>query len=187
MADAMERKGNKGGRPSLLDEAVTRLLETVFIGGTTIADACAYAGISEAVFYRWMKIGRALDAGHKRDDDHPYIPYKKADRERFLEFFKSIKRARAVMRVEAISLIRLAANDGNWQAAAWLLERSDPENWGRKVITQQANVDITSDGQSLNSITGMADLFRLIGQREKEVLDNHDDDDESGDAPGDGD
>ena len=159
-----------GGRPGLLDETITRQLESVFIGGSTIPDACAYVGISEASYYRWMKIGRALNAGHKRDAEHQYIPAKVADRDQYLEFFKRLKKARSVMRVEAIAIIRLAAQDGNWQAAAWLLERSDPEHWRRKVVVQDGKVDVTSDGQPIGNATidGMMGLFQLIGQRERE-------------------
>ena len=161
---------NKGGRPSLMDEAITRQLEQVFNGGSTVRDACAYVGISEATYYHWMKIGRAAHEGRARDKDHLYLPHKVEDRAPYLEFFERIKRARAVMRVEAIAIIRTAAQEGHWQAAAWLLERSDPDQWGRRVVTQEGRVDITSGGEPVQNATieGMMSLFQQIGQRERE-------------------
>jgi len=74
------------------------------------------------------------------------------------------------MRVEAIAIIRTAAQEGHWQAAAWLLERSDPDQWGRRVVTQEGRVDITSGGEPVQNATieSMTRLFQQIGQRERE-------------------
>ncbi len=38
----------------------------------------------------------------------------------------------------ALAKIQKAAADGNWQAAAWWLERRYPADWGRRVV--QSNV-----------------------------------------------
>ena len=74
--------------------------------GSTINDACAYAGISNDTFGRW------------RDGD--------------TDFADAIKKAQAQARVVSIGRIRKAGNDGNWTADAWFLERSDPAHWGRR-------------------------------------------------------
>ena len=160
----------KGGRPSKLNETTVGLLEKVFVGGSTVGDACAYVGISESTFYKWMKTGREISDGHKRDEKHAHIPYLLAERDVFVEFFQRIKKARSIMRIEAIAIIRIAAQDGNWQAAAWLLERSAPEHWGRKVLTQNSTVDITSDGEAIRStkIDDLTEFFQALGQIERQ-------------------
>jgi len=73
--------------------------------GCTVADACAVAGISDDTLARW----------------------KRAD----AEFAGAVEKARAEARRARVQRIRAAGEAGNWQADAWFLERSDPQNWGR--------------------------------------------------------
>lgn len=73
--------------------------------GNTVADACAVAGISDDTLGRW-----------KRSD---------------AEFAAAVEKARADARRARIQRIQAAGEAGNWQADAWFLERSDPQNWGR--------------------------------------------------------
>lgn len=49
------------------------------------------------------------------------------------EFAEAVKQAEAQRANEALSAIRRAARDGQWQAAAWLLERRYPGEYGRTV------------------------------------------------------
>lgn len=123
----------KTGRKSKLTTALIANLEMILQGGSTIKDACAYAGISDATYYGWLQEAQKIAQRTKRPN-----PLSSSARERDaalrLEFLERTQRARAVPRIEAIALIRKSFQDGNWQAAAWYLERSDPENWGRKVI-----------------------------------------------------
>lgn len=74
-------------------------------GGATIKDTCAYVGITDDTLSNWCK----------RDS----------------EFSESVNKARATGKIECAALVRQAARS-NWQAAAWFLERSDPEHWGRR-------------------------------------------------------
>lgn len=46
--------------------------------------------------------------------------------------YLDIKRARAERIQSRLALIDAAADDGNWTAAAWELERSDPDNFSLK-------------------------------------------------------
>jgi hypothetical protein len=75
--------------------------------GATHRLACAYAGVSEPTFYTWLKAKP--------------------------EFSESIKRAEGAAAVSALQTIATAANNGTWQAAAWLLERRYPQEYGRRV------------------------------------------------------
>jgi hypothetical protein len=58
------------------------------------------------------------------DGDHPDKAYG--------DFCEAVEKTRAQAEVRAVALIRKAAMDGTWQAAAWFLERSHPGKWGRQ-------------------------------------------------------
>lgn len=65
--------------------------------GNTVRASCAYAGVSHMTFYRLQE----------RDSD----------------FREQLKKAEASSEVRLVTLIASAAQNGTWQAAAWLLER----------------------------------------------------------------
>lgn len=111
------------GRPTSLNPDVQeRLLEAFRLGQTSIATAAHYAGISEATYHNWMKRGREGD-------------------ERYLEFFEAIEKARADAVMINLGVIRKAAASGQWQAAAWWLERVLPEQYARKVTVETISRD----------------------------------------------
>jgi hypothetical protein len=45
-------------------------------------------------------------------------------------FRAALERARADCEASLVARMTLAAQRGNWRAAAWLLERAYPERWG---------------------------------------------------------
>jgi AcrR family transcriptional regulator len=94
---------------------VKRLVDAVALGATNEL-ACYYAGISHETFYQWLR--------NKPD------------------FFEAIKEAEARGAVSRLAKIEKAASDGNWQAAAWLLERRYPQWYGRMVLDVR-NVDLS--------------------------------------------
>lgn len=103
------------GRPTKrTPETVKRLCDAIRLGAS-YADACGYAGVSFETFNEWRK-------------DFP-------------EFSDAVKEAEGSGRVQLIAKIQKAANDGNWQAAAWMLERRDPQNYGRTMRTQVTGAD----------------------------------------------
>lgn len=74
------------------------------------------AGISEPTYYCWL---------NPSDPKHPLTP------KQLSEFSEAIKRAELERKKLLISKIEVASNEA-WQAAAWLLERKHPEEFGRK-------------------------------------------------------
>ena len=64
---------------------------------STVRAACAFAGVDENSFYRWIKLDR--------------------------DFRDAVKKAEAASDVRLTSLIVKEAQEGTWTAAAWLLER----------------------------------------------------------------
>lgn len=104
-----------GGRKTRFNAALTDRVCAALRAGNFIGTACHIAGIGETTFRRWMRKAEADDAS----------PELRA-------FRRAVKRARAAAEAEALRNIQAAAERGTWQAAAWFLERSAPERWGRR-------------------------------------------------------
>lgn len=106
------------GQKSKLTEAVHNTIVLALASGCYRATAAEHAGIHVATFYRWLETGEA-DIEHGVQSPHR-------------ELCEAIKKAEADAEVQAVALIRKAAPK-QWQAAAWLLERKKPDQWGRRV------------------------------------------------------
>jgi hypothetical protein len=89
--------------------------------GNSVKDTCDFVGIGETAFYEWIKRGDRGDT-------------------RFVSFAKVTRRARADGRGKCVNTIKTAAREGDWKAAAWFLERSDPVNWGRQDFLKYADI-----------------------------------------------
>lgn len=152
------------GRNNLLtDELKTRLC-AILEGGTTVKDACSLVGIGERTFYEWVAIGNAYQSG----EDHARMPRLVKDRERFAQFAQDITRARAKMREDVLKSLVAFARAGNTQAAMFLLERSDPENWGRQTrITHEYDLKQLKELKRLADEHGIStsDIFESMIRR----------------------
>lgn len=85
-----------------------------------ITTACDLVSITDTTFYKWMRRGKRADATERGD-------------EVFVHFARAIKKARAEFISRNLHRIEKAAKEPKtWTAAAWLLERRDAENFGRK-------------------------------------------------------
>jgi hypothetical protein len=101
----------RAGRPTKYTPETTKKILDAIRMGSPFRFACAYAGISEDAFAVW--------------------------RERYPDFAEAVKQAEAEAILGRLSRIRRAEED-SWQAAAWLLERRHPGDFGRTV--QDVNV-----------------------------------------------
>ncbi len=72
----------------------------------TVELASQYGGITKDTFYRWLKLANDPTADKV-----------------FSDFSDAIKAAEADNAARCLLVIDDAANDGSWQAAAWMLER----------------------------------------------------------------
>ena len=98
-------------RKIVLDETrKDRLLEALRLGAT-LRMAAAACGVSEDTLARWRQ-------------HHP-------------ELQAEIETAESIAALDALNTIRLAAQGGTWQAAAWLLERRYPKEYGRLARTEE--------------------------------------------------
>jgi hypothetical protein len=105
-----------GRKSKYTPETVQKITQAIELGATYEL-ACGFAGIAPATFYDWMN--------------------KKP------EFSEAIKTAEGKGAVKWLAKIEAAATDGNWQAAAWKLERRYPTIYGRNVQDVNLNVDLT--------------------------------------------
>jgi hypothetical protein len=123
------------GRRSKLDANVqAKIVEAVGTGNYLDVSA-RYAGITPATLHSWMKRGRdeleRVENGAKSNEKETV----------YVEFLDAVEKARAVSETSAVALIRRAAVNGTWQAAAWYLERSNHERWGRKQAVELTGRD----------------------------------------------
>ena len=121
------------GRKLLLDTALIDSIANWLKLGYYQEDAAIMAGISESTFYKWMKKANELDIS----DDEP----KDETDELFLQLLQAVKKARAESEGAHIRNIRRAADNGNWQASGWFLERSFPKKWGRRSALELSGED----------------------------------------------
>lgn len=122
-------------RPLLLlrDASITKNIAGLIAAGNPVKAACWATGVSEATFYLWQEKGEAIAREIEAADD-PEAARAGLDEASaaYLEFYEAIKRARGAAIASRIKVIRQAADDGTWQAAAWWLERMYPDEFGRR-------------------------------------------------------
>lgn len=100
------------GRPTkCTPKAIARIAKVLALGGT-INSACRAGGIDTASYYSWLRRGE--------EGEEPFVG-----------FLHAVKESQAVAEHKALSVINEAMLD-QWQAAAWLLERRYPDDYGRR-------------------------------------------------------
>lgn len=127
--------------PLTLEEQARETIKSALRRGSPIADALRFAGVPRRTFRTWEKIGREeyerlIEAGPDAEPEPHLAPY--------VEFVEALEQARSEgvnilldriwnasreTRDEAGNLVGL----GSWQAAAWLLERTDPAHFSRRI------------------------------------------------------
>ena len=101
-------------RPTKLNAKRAQQICDYVAQGHTREVAAQACGIVSTTLYRWMKRG-------ERQPDGPYG-----------EFCRALKRADLKAELACLRQIKEAAQNGDWRAAAWMLERRYPEKWGRR-------------------------------------------------------
>ncbi len=105
-----------GGRPTKLTQDLAEKIVEAIRGGNYAQVAAATAGISEETFYTWLKRGKDEAEGIYR------------------EFSDAVLAASGEAEQEKLDRLRreVLAEDGDWKAAAWWLERRFPKRWGKQ-------------------------------------------------------
>lgn len=123
------------GRPSKFTLDVRERIIGAIRSGAYNETAAAYAGIGERTFYRWL--------AQADEDEKAGIDLEASD---FRQFRQAVEKAQAEAELEHILVIRNAAKGkptadgvpgtpGQWQAAAWMLERKHPGRYGRRLVS----------------------------------------------------
>lgn len=100
----------RGARPKLDAVSLDRALKLKRMGASN-KDIAAAIGVHPSTFSTWV--------------NHP-----KTDNQRKLS--KGLKKSEADYKNSVLALILKAAQEGSWQAAAWILERKYPEEYARR-------------------------------------------------------
>jgi transposase-like protein len=100
----------KTGRPSKLTAEVIENIQNWLRMGYFVEDAARMAGIHKATLYRWLEQGR-----EDRENEVDSL---------YADFCDAMERSRAEAEGMYLNSIKTAASRGQWQAAAWWLERS---------------------------------------------------------------
>lgn len=153
--------GTTARRSKLTPDVHDRLVEALEAGNYR-ETAARLAGIGVSTLYSWLERGEA-DREHERATEH-------------LELVEAIEKAEADAEQRAISVIERAAvgykdpdgkyHPGQWQAAAWRLERKFPDRWGRREKVEHSGtirtgkVQVPDDAERLTEVGG---ILREIG------------------------
>ena len=138
----------------LTEEAFDALIESIALGAP-IRMAAQAAGISDWTVHRWLREAAVLEAKGVTSEQDIRV-----------RFAIELDRARAQRAIEALERIRDAAkNPQNWTAAAWYLERTYPEHYGKQ---DRKAIDWRDEMRKLN-----VDPDQLLQAMVKEAVKQH--------------
>jgi len=116
------RESRAGGRPSLFNQERADKILKALKQGMPYKQAAAYGGVSYDTLNRWRKKGE------------------NGDSEELSEFCNAMREAEGEAVYKLLSTIKRSAMFKNdWKAAAWILERRHPKEWGRSAVHPEDN------------------------------------------------
>ena len=133
-------------------DTIKRLTNAISVGSTYVL-ACKHAGISYEIFNQWRH-GKGFPQG--------------TTAEQKVQFVDAIEKAEGDAAVGWLAKIEKAASDGNWQAAAWKLERRYPSDYGRTVTQHEGTINIRTLAEQVAAELGL-DAAEIIAEAERIV------------------
>lgn len=134
----------------------SRVIEAL-TAGAFLDDACLYAGISRTAAYEAINKGKDSRA---LLEEHDKTPADLTENQRaYLDFADAVQRARATVAVQSLAVIRQAAAKGTWQAAAWYLERTMPQKYGRYNRPEDEPLPASSSEAARSALIGLDDGY----------------------------
>lgn len=103
------------GRRTKLTPTIQETIVRALRLGMYQREAAQAAGIGDSTYFEWLQRGEQQKSGV------------------YAEFADAVKKAMAEGEQALLARIQMSANEGTWQAAAWILERRYRERWGRSV------------------------------------------------------
>lgn len=111
---AVRKSPPQGGRPSKFTPAVCAIILESVRAGQSYAMSCRRARIDDSTLSHW-----AAEVEEK------------GEASRYFQFINDLMQAEADGQLALIATVRTATKQ-DWKAAAWLLERKHPDEWGRR-------------------------------------------------------
>jgi len=124
------------------EEVVTEFV-TLLRSGNSVRTACEYTGLATSSVYQWL-------AEAERDDSRPWAT----------DFADQTKKARSFAQAASLRIVQQAARDGTWQAAAWFLERSRPQEWA---LHHRHEMDVRVEHRVVNVRDQLASALDAMG------------------------
>lgn len=94
--------------------------------GSDLETACHYAEISVIEVYKWLERGKNSEIVKPKHKTEQF----------YIAIWRELAKARADAIVRNVAHIQKAAQDGDWKAAAWWLEKTMPETYAKKPTRQ---------------------------------------------------
>lgn len=144
------------GRKGLLDKDLAETIAGYVRVGVYVEEACGAAGIARATFYVWLERGRAerermklMKAEAPKQSERIYV-----------EFLDMMERAYDEATLRKVAVITKSAENGDWRAASWWLERTRPAKYGLK-----AQVEHTGEnGEPIKVQVEIGDLEEKVSR-----------------------
>lgn len=129
-------------RPDTITEDRIVHMETLLKSGSYISVACQVAEIPYSTHKEWVEKGTRPAAGPEFGQYRAYA--------------QRIEKALAIGEDNLVKVIAAGAVE-DWRAAAWMLERKEPERWGKKSVNSE---EVPADKPAGASETSMSDLLK---------------------------
>lgn len=159
LVDEVDTPARAGGgrrvpprRPSRLTPAVARTICDLLRIGAYLETAAHAVGISREALYEWLRKGH--EARTRQAAGEPVT----ADAARYAAFVADVLAAAATAELRDLQRIEAAAAQGDWQAAAWRLERRYPSRYGTR---SAARMTLGLDGLTATTAVGEPVLIEL--------------------------
>lgn len=111
-----------GRVPKIADPELRNLIVKAVKNNMPYKDAVQLAGVSESVIYLWKRRGKLAEDKELQGETLD------VNEQAYLKFLQALRKARSQCIQSNVDIIQKAA-ERSWQAAAWLLERSEPGTW----------------------------------------------------------
>lgn len=122
--------------------AVRKRVEQAILAGSSFRAAAEFAGVAESTFHSWLARGRAEEGARRRD------PGERC----YVLLAQAVEQASGRAEVRAAMTIT-KAQETDWRAAAFFLERRDPANWGKHLAIEHTEEPDRTFDELLNEAT----------------------------------
>lgn len=174
MTDRLPRRTEDGdptdlGRPLSLTPELSNEIHALLRRGLTQEDVIRVTGIARSTFYSWLD--RSKDLATRYNDPEDPLDDETATIEelRLLDFLDGYTGARARGKADALGAIRAGMAE-DWRAAAWYLERSFPDEYGRR-----ERLDVTTEDRTAIVIRWPEEEREIEDIVDAEVVEDDDD------------